>query len=43
VFFELGQLGVRPAILADRELGGELKRCYLDPLTRQSVEATRRS
>jgi DNA-binding PucR family transcriptional regulator len=46
--FELGELGVRPAILADRELGDELKRRYLDPLMDSSdiaqtlVETTRR-
>jgi hypothetical protein len=46
--FELGELGVRPAILADGELGDELKRRYLDPLIDSSdiaqtlVETTRR-
>jgi hypothetical protein len=45
--FELGELGVRPAILADRELGDELKRRYLDPLMDNSdmaqtlIETTR--
>jgi hypothetical protein len=45
--FELGELGVRPAILADRELGDELKRRYLDPVMNNSdmaptlVETTR--
>jgi hypothetical protein len=45
---ELGELGVRPAILADGELGDELKRRYLDPLMDGSdiaqtlVETTRR-
>jgi hypothetical protein len=46
--YELGELGVRPAILADAELGDELKRRYLDPLMDSSdiaqtlVETTRR-
>jgi PucR-like helix-turn-helix protein len=45
--YELGELGVRPAILADRELGDELKRRYIDPLTDNSdmaqtlIETTR--
>jgi len=45
--YELGELGVRPAILADRELGDELKRRYLDPLMDNSdmgqtlIETTR--
>jgi hypothetical protein len=45
--FELGELGVRPAILADAELGDELKRRYLKPLMDNSdiaqtlIETTR--
>jgi DNA-binding PucR family transcriptional regulator len=45
--YELGELGVRPAILADRELGDELKRRYIDPLMDNSdmaqtlIETTR--
>jgi DNA-binding PucR family transcriptional regulator len=38
--FELGELGVRPAILADGELGDELKRRYLDPLDNSDIAQT---